>query len=140
MQSSEDNNIIMIKLDDGEDLFASLEAATMKHGIRWGVFLTGVGMLRDFETGYWTGKEYLAEFHEEPHELLHYGGSIAEVDGKPAFHIHVTLAGQDHRVIGGHINKGTVAVLNEICIRKFENLPMTRELSERSTLMELKLE
>lgn len=140
MQSSEDNNHIMVKLEDGEDLFASLEEVVRKHSIRWGVFLTGVGMLRDFETGYWTGEEYLAEFHEEPHELLHYGGSIAEVEGKPAFHIHCTLAGKDHRAIGGHINKGTVAVLNEICILKFNDLPMTRQLSERSGLMELKLD
>lgn len=139
MQSSEKDNIIMVKLSDGEDLFSSLEAIVRKHDIRAGAFLGGVGMLRDFETGYWTGKEYLSEYHETPHELLHYGGSIATIDGKPAFHIHCTVAGPDHRVIGGHINKGTVAVLNEIFIRKFPGMQLTRKLNPGSGLMELEI-
>ena len=122
LRSTESDNFIMVKLSDGEDLFSSLEAIVRKHDIKAGAFLGGIGMLRDFETGYWTGKEYLAEFHEAPHELLHFGGSIATVDGKPAFHIHCTVAGQDHKVIGGHVNKATVAVLNEIVIRKFPEM------------------
>jgi len=140
MQSSEDTNFIMIKLSDGEDLFSSLEEIVKKHDIKAGAFLCGVGMLRDFETGYWTGKEYESEMHESPHELLHFGGSIATVDGKPMFHIHCTVAGRDHRVIGGHANKATVAMLNEIVIRKFENMDLTRKLNPNSGLVELEIQ
>jgi len=139
MQSSEDNNFIMVKLSDGEDLFSSLEEIVRKYNIKAGAFLGGVGMLRDFETGFWTGKEYLSEFHEAPHELLHLGGSIATVEGKPMFHIHVTVADSNHKALGGHMNKATVAVLNEITIRKFDDMKLTRELNERSGLMELEI-
>ena len=139
MQSSEDNNFIMVKLSDGEDLFLSLEEIVRKHDIKAGAFLGGVGMVREFETGFWTGKEYLSEFHEAPHELLHLGGSIATVEGKPMFHIHVTVAGSDHMAMGGHMNKATVAVLNEITIRKFDDMELTRELNKGSGLMELEI-
>lgn len=105
MQSAQEKNIIVVKLEDGENLLPSLERIVEKYSIESGVFLGGVGMIREFEIGYWGGKEYLTEFHETPHELLHYGGSIACVEGKPMFHIHATLAGPDHRTIGGHVNR-----------------------------------
>jgi len=127
----------VVKLDDGEDLFPSLERIVHEHSIVSGVFLGGVGMIREFEIGYWSGKEYLTEFHETPHELLHYGGSIARAEGKPMFHIHATLAGPDHRTVGGHVNRAVVAVLNEIFILKLEELELTRELNPGSGLMEL---
>lgn len=139
MQSTEDDNFIMVKLSDGEDLFSSLEAIVKKHDIKSGVFLGGVGMLRDFEIGFWTGKEYLSELHEAPHELLHLGGSIATVEGKPMLHIHCTVAGKDHSARGGHVNRATVAVLNEIVMKKFNNMALTRKLNSRSGLMELEI-
>jgi len=108
-----------------------------KHEIQSGVFLGGVGMIREFEIGFWTGKEYVSEFHEEPHELIHYGGSIASVDGKPMFHIHGAVAGPDHRIMGGHLNRGVVAVLNEIFILKLGEVALTRKLNPGSGLMEL---
>lgn len=139
MPSVRENSHVMIKLGDGEDLLPSLEDIAREHSIKWGVFLTGVGMLRDFEIGYWAGDGYLTAAHADPHEVLHYGGSIAEVDGRPAFHIHATLAARDHRVIGGHLLKGTVAVLNEMCILRFNDTPLTRKLNPGSGLMELEL-
>ena len=137
MQSAQEKNIIVVKLDDGEDLFPSLERIVDEYGIVSGAFLGGVGMIREVELGYWNGTEYLTEVPETPHELLHYGGSIARVEGRPMFHIHATLAGPDHRTIGGHVNRATVAVLNEIFILKLEELELSRKLNPDSGLMEL---
>jgi len=139
MQSAEERHFVVVKLNDGEDLFESIGKVVEKHNISSGIFLGGVGMLRDFEIGYWGGKEYLTEFHETPHELIHLGGSIAHVDGKFMPHIHCAVAGPDHSLKGGHLNRAKVAVLNEITILKLHDFYLTRKLNPTSGLMELEV-
>ncbi len=139
MQSSIDKDIILVKLEDGEDLFPSLEEIIAKYKIGSGMFLGAVGMLENFEIGYFTGTEYIGEFHKTPHELLHLGGSIAQVEGRPMLHIHCSLAGPDYTVMGGHLKKAKVKVLNEIFIRRFNDVMLTRELNPGTELWELKI-
>ena len=139
MQSAEEKHFVVIKLNDGEDLFESLERVISKHKITSGMFLGGVGMIQNFELGYWDGKEYLTEFHEKPHELIHFGGSIAHVNGKFMPHIHCAVAGPDHILKGGHLNKAEVAVLNEITILKLHDFSLTRKLNPVTGLMELEV-
>ena len=139
MKSAAESNLVMAKLEDGEDLFASLAQIVKRHRIESGAVLWGIGMVRDFEVGYYDGKAYRRRAFPKPHELLSLHGSIA-TRADPPFHLHVAAGNSTHAVVGGHLFKATVSTLNEICVARFESIRLGRALSPRSGLRELTVE
>src|SRR3990170_1815925 len=139
MQSSADGDVVIAKLDDGDDLFASIDALAAEHRVANGIVLWAIGMLRDFEIGYYTGNAYERETYADPMELLALHGSYA-AKADPRMHVHAAAAGRDHRVVGGHLFRATVAVLNEICLRRLRAAKLTRVLNPRSGLKELAID
>ncbi len=137
MIAKKEGNMVLIKLDDGEDLMERLKEALSLLRVRHGVILTGIGMLKDFEIGYYNGEEYETEFHETPHELVAMHGSIAWVDDGLDLHIHVGLAGKDHRLIGGHLMRAKVCVLNEISVMATKKIEITRKHDEATGLRQM---
>ena len=53
----ENEQDVMVRLMDGEELISSLATLSLDSG----VLLNGVGMLRDLELGYWNGSSYDAQ-------------------------------------------------------------------------------
>ena len=139
MKSAADPSLIMAKLEDGEDLFESLQMVVNEHRIESGTVLWGIGMVRDFEVGYFDGKHYHRKTFDRPHELLALHGSIA-ARGDPVFHLHLAGANDAHGVVGGHLFKATVSTLNEICLSRLDRVRLGRALSPRSGLRELVVE
>jgi predicted DNA-binding protein with PD1-like motif len=138
MQSAKEGNHIIIKLDDGEDLFKAMTEAINKHEIESGLILSGIGMLGDFEIGFYNGNEYIKERFADPMELLSMHGSIAKEEGS-RIHIHVGLANNEHKVFGGHLFSAKVCMLNEIVLLKLDEITLKRELNEKSGLLELRV-
>ena len=136
MHGKEENGYVALKLDCGEDIFQCLHRAIEDFHIRSGYVLMGIGMLKDFEIGFFDGHEYLTKHIEEPHELISIQGSISTKD-EVIIHLHCSLAGPDHRIIGGHLNKGTVNVINEILIKKVDEIELGRNMYPDSGLKEL---
>ena len=136
MKSAGERGLVMAKLEDGEDLFASLSTVVKEHGIGSGAVLWGIGMVRDFEVGYYDGKAYRRRAFAEPHELLALHGSLTP-SADPPLHLHVAAGGPTHAVVGGHLFRATVNVLSELCLAPFESIRLGRALSPRSGLREL---
>lgn len=139
METRQEGNAIVAKLSDGEDLFASLEAIAAKHGIESGSVLWGIGMLQDFEIGFFGPKGYDKSVFQERHELLGLHGSIA-MHGEPKLHLHVTVGRPDHAAIGGHLFRAKTAVVNEIQITRFDTMHFNRRFNEKTGLRELILD
>jgi predicted DNA-binding protein with PD1-like motif len=135
MQSAREGNTVVVKLDDGEDLFASLDEVARKEGVTSGTIVAGIGMLRDAEIGFFDGNEYQNMTVEGPVELLSLLGSIAG-----SVHIHCILGMPDHSAIGGHLMRATVAVLNEITIQAFDEVVLDRALNPTSGLNEMTID
>ncbi len=129
----------MVKLSDGEDVLACLETVCRERGIESGTILWGIGMLQDFEIGFFAPKGYEKAVYLDRHELLAFHGSIA-VGSEPKFHIHVAVAGRDHSVLGGHLFRGRACVVNEICLERFDAIHMSRRPNPKTSLNELQLE
>lgn len=129
----------MVKLSDGEDVFRSLEEVARKHGIESGAIHWAIGMLQDFEIGFFAPAGYEKKVFAERHELLAFHGSIA-MRAEPKFHIHVAAAGRDHTVIGGHLFRAKACMVNEICLERFATIALTRRLNPKTTLNELEIE
>ena len=144
MQVVEDGGTVVIRLHEGEDLFPTLRAALEEVGLEHGVILTGVGMLKDFELGWFDHSTmgYNKREFSTPHELVAMSGTVAVAEGmEPSVmpHVHVAMAGPDLALVGGHLWKATVTVLNEISIRRVD-AAMVRRHNPATGLMELDLE
>lgn len=131
-----ENNNIFAKIEKEEEVFASIEKLVEIYSIKGAIIVSGIGMLKDFEIGYFNGSEYIKEKYEKNHELVSFHGSIAVTD--PKLHIHVALAGPDYSVIGGHLFTGIVDPLLELYIVKTEKIVFKREYNNKSGLKELK--
>jgi uncharacterized protein len=140
MQAVRDGSRWMLRLDDGQDLFESLSAFSAKEHVTAAAVVSGIGMFRTATFGYWDGKEYRPEELKVPHEVVALHGSIARADGAPSVHLHGAVAGPDHRLIGGHLMRATVGVLQEIVLETFPGKTFGRPLVESWGLRMLDLE
>ena len=137
MQSNNEGNIILAKLESGENLFDDLREITRKYSVRSGMVVWGIGMFSRSDIGYFNGKEYEHKIIETPGEVVSLHGSISETE--PVFHVHASLALRDHNVTGGHLFDATINPLLEIQILKMDSVHINRELNARSGLKEMKI-
>lgn len=126
--------LIAAVLDDGEHVFGSIERIAGECGTDSAMVLSGIGMLRNAEIGYWNGSEYEASKFSLPHELVSMSGSVANLDGKRSVHLHVTLGGRDHRAIAGHLISAEVNNIVELTMRTFPDGSFGRQFSEKTKL------
>jgi predicted DNA-binding protein with PD1-like motif len=144
MQVIEDDGIVVIRLHEGEDFFPTVLEALKRVDLRYGVILTGVGMLKDFELGWFDQGTmgYNKKEFSTPHELVAMSGTIAVSDDDERAvmpHVHLAMAGPDLTLVGGHLWKATVTVLNEISIKRVGK-EMVRRHNPATGLMELALD
>ena len=145
MKVIESQDVTVIRLHEGEDFFPTLLEALARVDLRNGIILTGVGMLKDFELGWFDHATmgYNKRTFDTPHELVALSGTVAlvDIDGEKKVmpHVHAALAGPDLALVGGHLWKATVTVLNEISIRRTDTA-FERRLNPATGLMELDLD
>jgi uncharacterized protein len=139
MQELVDGERAVLRMDAGEELFDSLRAYAIRHRVRAGIIVEGIGMLKETTLGFWNGREYQPHQLTTPYELVGLHGSIAEVDGAPSLHLHATLTGADHRAVGGHLLGGVVGVIVEAYVTTFSGRAFGRPLDESLGLRTLDL-
>ena len=140
MQSVHDGSRWVLRLDDGQDLFEALSGFARTQGIRAGAVLFGIGMFKTATFGYWDGSQYQPHELSVPHEVVALHGTIATVDGSPSIPLHGAVAGPDHRLVGGHLLRATVGILQEVVIDTFPGRTFGRPLGEAFGLRMLDLE
>jgi uncharacterized protein len=140
MQAVQQGTEWMLRLDDGQDLFETLSAFAEREKITAAAVLFGIGMFRTATFGYWDGKQYQPEELKVPHEVVALHGTIARADSAPSVHLHGAVAGPDHRLVGGHLLRATVGVLQEVVITTFPGRTFGRPLVESWGLRMLDLE
>ncbi len=140
MQTLHDGSRWMLRLADGDDLFGTLGEFARAERVRAGVVVSGIGMLKHCEVGYWNGQEYEFKELREPHELIALHGSIAVVDGAPSLHLHAGLADRGHQILGGHLRRATVGILGEIYVETFPGRTFGRPMNETLGLRGLDLD
>ncbi len=140
MQAVQEGTRWILRLDDGQDLFETLSGFAEAKEIRAGAVLFGIGMFRRATLGYWDGRQYQPLELTQPQEVVALHGTIARADGAPSIHLHGAVAGPDHRLLGGHLLRATVAMLEEVVIETFPGRTFGRPLVESWGLRMLDLE
>ena len=118
--------IITLRLDQGEDVLGSIEAAARDKDIHSGIVLSGIGTLDRARLHYITGTRYSPanEFvdYEGPIELVSMDGIIAE----HVPHIHTCISIKETTYMG-HLEPGCrVLYLAEIAIARVEDMRLRR--------------
>ncbi|MEM2187835.1 MAG: DNA-binding protein [Nitrososphaerota archaeon] len=109
-------NMLFIKLDDGEDFLGGLCEIMEASGADSGIILSCVGMLRDTVLAYFR-RDYLERALPSPMEIVSIEGNIArDDDGRLQPHVHATLADESLNVHGGHLRRATVHNTAEIAM------------------------
>jgi predicted DNA-binding protein with PD1-like motif len=140
MQRMHEGTKWVLRLDDGQDLFEALTAFAREEGVRAGAILFGIGMFQKAAFGYWDGRQYQPHELSVPHEVVALHWTIATVDGAPSIHLHGAVAGPDHHLVGGHLLRATVGILQEVVVETFPGRTFGRPLGETFGLRMLDLE
>lgn len=129
--------IVIVRLDQGEDVLASLEKIAREREIHTGVVLSGIGTLDQAtlhhitHTGY-PPKDQIVHY-EGPIELLSIDGIIA--DYTPHLHTCISIAEQTYM---GHLEPGCrVLYLAEIAIARVDDLRLTRRKNPETSINQL---
>lgn len=122
MESSEEKGIVIARLDEGEDLFSSIELLTEKHGLRSAFIIFGIGMLEEVTLGFFDGEKYRKRKLEGCYELVSMHGTIAD----KTIHIHVVLGDESYETKSGHLLRAKVKVQNELVIQRLNQVKLSR--------------
>jgi len=132
-----ESNFAMVRLSKGDDLLEGIERTVEELGTDSAAVLFGIGMVEGAEIGYWEEekREYIQEKLEEPCELVTLSGTLA----RGGIHLHVALAGRDHRLLGGHLFAAKVAVVAEVGVALLEKGSLSRDYDPEVSLNLLRL-
>ena len=140
MQTVREGSRWMLRLDDGQDLFDVLSEFAAREEVRAGTVVFGIGMFRRATFGYWDGTRYQPHEITVPHEVVALHGTIARQDGVPSLHLHAAAVGPDHQLVGGHLLRATVGMLQEVLVETFPGRAFGRPMVESFGLKMLDLE
>jgi len=128
MEIAHSQDYIMLRLAHGENILKTLEEVVAEEKATL-LIATGIGMITDFELGYFENGQYVKMSFKEPHELVMLQGTVAS-EGELRMHIHAVVADKDHRAFGGHLLKGWVWVSNEIGLLRLKGVRSKRILDK----------
>lgn len=116
-ESKLDKDYLVLRIDEGTDLFAGIEEACKKHYVKSGMILTGIGQARKLELGFLDEHlKFKRDTFPEIHEVLSLQGSVAQDEGKYHLHVHGGFSDREHRMRGGHIFTAEVKTQCEITV------------------------
>ena len=100
-------------------MISSLQQCAKAANLPAAVVSGGVGALHNPTVAYYSLKQHKyidKQLDKGDVELLSASGNITWLKQAPFAHIHVTLGDTDYQVWGGHLIKGTVAVVGELMV------------------------
>ncbi len=119
----------MGRLQPGEDLLAGLLRKTKQLYVRSG-YIKVLGAVRQAKVGFYDQEKNI--YHsiklDDPLEIVTCHGNISEKEGQTALHLHISVANDQGKSFGGHLQEGTEVAVAEFCIFEFEGeQPLQRE-------------
>lgn len=112
-------DMILVRLDKGDEIAKSLLAVAEKEGVTL-ASVSGIGATDDFEVGVFdlARSDYEHFRFYGNHEIVALVGNITTKDGAPYVHLHITCAGEGGKIVGGHLFEGRISLTAEIFLDK----------------------
>jgi hypothetical protein len=102
---------------DGDDPYAGLTQFAAQYHVQSAHF-TAIGAFRDARLGFYDPQKKMYRLIpiDTQVEVVSLVGDIAQLDGKPAVHIHCVVSMPDGRALGGHFLSAHVRPLLEVFV------------------------
>ena len=112
---------VVVRIDKGEEIIASLKAVCKEQQIKTGSIL-GIGAVGKITIGLLNTNTKLYHSMElvGDHELAPIVGNITTKNGEPYLHLHANVCNADQTSLGGHVSAAVVSVTCEIIIDVIE--------------------
>ncbi len=106
---------IALRLDPGDEIVKDILAVAQKENVTL-ASVTGIGGTDDAEVGVFSmeKKGYDRFAYTGTHEITSLTGNVNTMNGETYAHLHITLAGADGRVVGGHLLRCVISLTAEI--------------------------
>lgn len=128
MEWARSGDDVVVVLEPGEEIHASLRQLADELGIDGAMITSGIGRTINSTFGYMDETfTYHRRTLEQPAELVTLQGNLARhQDGSAFTHLHATFADDDFVTQSGHMFEATVFVVAEIHMRIMSKVVMTR--------------
>lgn len=120
MKFRQEGNLIILRLDKGEEIFSSTMAVCRSLNVRCGI-ISGLGAVSSCTMGVYDveEKKYYQNEFKGAFEVANLTGNVTTKDGECYLHIHITLGDDKGSAFGGHLNEAIISVTAEIFIQTF---------------------
>lgn len=110
-------NVIVARIDKGEELVAALKEIGLKEGVKL-AGVSALGAVNDFTVGLYNTAERKYDFTNftGDHEIVGLTGTINTMDGEYYSHLHLSASGEGGKVVGGHLARAVVSIVCEMVI------------------------
>lgn len=111
------NNIIVARIDKGEEILEKVKEIVLKENIKL-ANLNALGATNDFTVGVLNveNKQYVSNNFHGNYEIVSLTGTINTKDGEFYTHLHMSAGNDKGEVFGGHLNRAVVSVTCEMVI------------------------
>src|SRR3990167_306267 len=127
MRFSQDGNLYVVVLKEGEELFDALNQFAKQNSIG-SAWFEAFGAALEVELGYYRldEQQYIWRKFSGPLEITNLHGNIVQKGDAWAFHAHGSFADDSYHLIAGHIKRLVVAGTCEILLTKLD-IKLTRK-------------
>ena len=123
-------NKIIFRLEMDEGLMESTQRIATVENVKL-ASINGIGACSKIEIGYidLSIKEYVFKTFEGNLEILQATGNITLKDGEPFPHIHISVANEECKAFGGHLNEAIISATFEGIMQIMDH-EINREFNE----------
>ena len=103
------NHIYIVSLKNHSSIVETLTDFVQQQNIQAGE-VTGIGAVSEASLRFFnpSTKNYVDKTFKEQMEVTNISGNVAEIEGKLALHLHITLGREDYTALAGHLLEATV--------------------------------
>lgn len=111
------NNIIVCRIDRGEEILDKIKEVALKENIKL-ANVNALGATNEFTVGVFKTEEkkYYSNEFKGDFEIVSLTGTINTMNGEFYTHIHMSAGNDKGEVFGGHLNKAIVSATCEMII------------------------
>ena len=111
------NNVIVARIDKGEEILDKIKEISLKENIKL-ANINALGATNDFTVGVFKvdEKKYYSNEFKGNFEIVSLTGTVNTMNGEFYTHIHMSAGNDSGEVCGGHFNRAIVSATCEMVI------------------------
>ena len=112
---------LVVRMDPGEEILEQVKAVAQKERVAL-ASVQALGAVKEFTAGVFDleKKEFLPRDYTGTFEIVSLTGTIDSMGGEFYCHLHMSAAGEDGLVVGGHLNRAVISATGELVVTQIQ--------------------